>query len=144
MKHFFTLLLLLFLTASTAFSHTANNLEYAIVFGACFEKSVISLKINNKTVFDKCRLGFEKEGNLSIKQSENDLEVFYNGEEKHRSPIDIDHTLKIAVTVNGKSSHFTIDLRKGNILVIDFCGDKQSTAKRKLTIDQRQEALILM
>ena len=143
MKQLFLLLLLLTATV-TAFSHSTKNLEYAIVFGGCFEKSVISLKINNKPVFDKCRLGFEKEGNLSIKQTEEEIQLFYNGQEKHQSRINVDHLLKMAVTVNGSVTNFTVDLRKGNILVIDFCSDKQPNNEKKLTIDQRQEALILM
>lgn len=142
MKILFTIALLFVTTA--VFCHDRGDLEYAIVFGACFEKSVISLKVNNKPVFDKYRLGFEKLGNLSLKQTAKGINVYYNGKEKYHSKIKVDHIVNLAVTVNGIANNFTIDLRKGNILLLDSCNDNQPTASKKLSIEQRQEAVILM
>src|SRR5688572_10652725 len=98
MKQFLTTILIFI--SNTVFCHDRTDIEYAIVFGGCFEKSVISLKINNKPVFEKYRLGFEKVGNLSLKQTESGINVFYNGKEKHHSKIKVGHLVNLAVTVN--------------------------------------------
>lgn len=123
---------MLVLLCGTVFSHEKNDLEYAIFFGGGFEKALISLKINNKPVFDKYRFGFEKEGNLSLKQKEGGINIFYNGKEKQQSKIKVAYLVNLSLTVNGVSKDFTIDLRKGNILVFDFSSDKQNMGSKKI------------
>ncbi len=140
MKQLLTIILVLI--SGSVFSHPSSDIEYAIVFGDCFEKAVISLKINNKPIFENYRLGFEQAGNLGLKQTEKGIDVFYNGKEKHHSKIKVEHLVNLSITVNDRSENFVLDLRKGNILMFNFCSDKQDA--KKLSIEQRQEALILM
>jgi hypothetical protein len=144
----------IWLLLSLAFSLKAHsnvpptNIDYAVVFGTCFEKDIVSLSINKHVIFSNYKLGFEKalmKGNLSLQQSGKWITVSYNGGERKRSRIKTNSLLKIEIILNGKVSAFEIDLRKGNILLVEFCPTAEiDPTTRKLTIEQRQEAVILM
>lgn len=119
------------------------NPDYLIVFGSCFEKERIGLKINNVQIFEGYEIASEKEnqrGNLSIKQSENGLEIFYNGNHQSISKVDFDYELNIEVTINKKVNKYSVDLRRGKVVVFQNC----SEATRKLSVEQIQEQVFLM
>lgn len=117
--------------------------DYLIVFGNCFEKEPISLKINNVLIFEGYEIASGKDnqrGNLSIKQSANGLEIFYNGKHHSISKVDFNYVLNIEVTLDKKVNTYSVDLRKGKVVVFQNC--YQST--KKLSVEQIQEQVFLM
>ncbi len=142
------LLLLLGFSLKAHSSGSPRTIDYALVFGTCFEKDRVSLKINKNLIFSNYKLGFDKaqkKGNLSLQQSGKWITISYNGDEEKHAKIKTGTLLKVEIILNGITSKFDIDLRKGNILLVEFCqGTEPSPTTKKLTIEQRQEAVILM
>ena len=131
------------------FSHPSKeDFDYSIVFGGCFEKDVVSLKINNTSIFNNYKVENKnavKKGNLSLTQANKKIHLFYNGQEKYKGRINFSFYLNIDVTVNNKASKFKVDLRKGKVIVVEFCpADVSSENSKKLTIEQMQEQVIFM
>lgn len=145
-----TALILYFLFLSyTVFSHSAKkDFDYSIVFGGCFEKDVVSLKINNTSIFSNYKVENKnalKKGNLSLTQANRKIHLFYNGQEKYKEKVNFNFFLNIDVTVNNKPNKFKVDLRKGKVIVVEFCpAGNESESSKKLTIEQMQEQVIFM
>ncbi len=136
------------LYSTLAFCHPAKEeTDYLIVFGGCFEKDLISLKINNVSIFDNYKIGnenSERKGNLSIKQSANFIHLFYNGQQQAKSKIDFRFYLNIEVVLNGRVNKFKLDLRKGKVVVFEKCTIVSNTAQKKLSVEQIQDQILLM
>ena len=144
-----TTFIVCFLFASyTAFSHPAKeDFDYSIVFGGCFEKDIVSLKINNTAIFNNYKVenkNVVKKGNLSLTQANRKIHLFYNGQEKFKSKVNFSFYLNIDVTVNNKPNNFKVDLRKGKVILVEFCPVNNSENSKKLTIEQMQEQVIFM
>src|SRR6186997_1342902 len=105
------------------FSHPPKeDFDYSIVFGGCFEKDVVSLKINNTSIFNNYKVENKnalKKGNLSLTQANKKIHLFYNGQEKYKGRVNFSFYLNIDVTVNNKASKFKVDLRKGKVIVVE-------------------------
>ncbi|MES1226012.1 MAG: hypothetical protein ABUT20_61610 [Bacteroidota bacterium] len=139
----------LFIFSAPVFSQSPqNDFDYAIVFGGCFNKDIISLKINNNSILKNYIVNNTDsvlKGNLSLKQSDNKININYNRNPRTISKIIFSNVLQVEITVNKEVSKFNIDLRKGKILLIEFCQDKNATFKsKKLTIDQIQEPFLFI
>jgi hypothetical protein len=145
-----TALILYFLFSFyTVFSHPAKeDFDYSIVFGGCFEKDVVSLKINNTPIFNNYKVENKnavKKGNLSLTQANRKIHLFYNGQEKYKGKVNFNFYLNIDVTVNNKPNKFKVDLRKGKVIIVEFCpANNESESSKKLTIEQMQEQVIFM
>ena len=85
-----------------------------------------------------------KKGHLSLTQSDK-IKIFYNGREITKSKISVDFLIDIDITVNRKLKKIKIDLRKGKVILIDYCiNDNKSPDIKKISIEQIQEPVILM
>ncbi len=142
--------ILCFLVSSySVFSHTyKEDFDYSIVFGGCFEKDIVSLKINNTSIFNSYKVENKnaiKKGNLSLTQARKKIHLFYNGQQKIKGRVNFSHYLNIDVTVNQQVNKFKIDLRKGKVLLIENCPEQDSLEEaKKLTIEQLQDQVILL
>ena len=143
---FFTLCLLVCTCA--AFSHSAKeDFDYSIVFGCCFEKDIVSLKINNRSIFHNYKVENRdavKKGNLSLTQSNKKIHLFYNGQEKYTGKVNFGFYLEIDLTVNNKPNKFKIDLRKGKVILVENCPIENASTNKKVTVEQMQEQVIFM
>ena len=142
--------ILCFLASSySVFSHSyKEDFDYSIVFGGCFEKDIVSLKINNTPIFNDYMVENKnaiKKGNLGLTQAKKKIHLFYNGNQKERARVNFSYYLNIDVTVNKRINKFQIDLRKGKVLLIENCSQQNSSKKiKKLTIEQLQDQVILL
>ena len=142
--------ILCFLASSySVFSHTyKEDFDYSIVFGGCFEKDIVSLKINNTSIFNDYKVENKnaiKKGNLSLTQAKKKIHLFYNGQQKVKGRVNFSYYLNIDVTVNKRINKFQIDLRKGKVLLIENCPQQESSQEeKKLTIEQLQDQIILL
>ena len=137
----------LFLSSASVFPGVSKtDFDFFIVFGASFEKDIVSLQLNNHSIFKNYKV--EKrdsilKGNLSLKQSNNKLNLQYNGSQRIITKFIFDHILEIEITVNRKVNKFKVDLRKGKIILVEFGPGKNATSKmKKLTIDQFSEPVL--
>jgi len=137
------------ISSYTVFSHPAKeDFDYSIVFGGCFEKDIVSLKINNTSIFNNYKVENKntlKKGNLSLTQANKKIHLFYNGQEKYKVRVNFNFYLDMDVTVNKKLNKFKVDLRKGKVILVEFCpANNASENSKKLTIEQMQEQVIFM
>jgi len=139
-----------FLAASySVFSHTyKEDFDYSIVFGGCFEKDIVSLKINNTSIFSEYKVENKnavKKGNLSLTQAKTKIHLYYNGQQKIKGRVNFSYYLNIDVKVNNRTDKFKVDLRKGKVLLIENCQAQDSLQKKKkTTIEQLQDQVILL
>ena len=142
--------ILCFLASSySVFSHTyKEDFDYSIVFGGCFEKDIVSLKINNTSIFNEYKVENKnaiKKGNLSLTQAKTKIHLFYNGKQKIKGRVNFSYYLNIDVTVNNRVNKFKVDLRRGKVLLIENCQIENSSARdKKITIEQLQDQVILL
>ena len=143
--------ILCFLISSySVFSHTTykEDFDYSIVFGGCFEKDIVSLKINNTSIFNEYKVENKnaiKKGNLSLTQAKTKIRLFYNGQQKIKGRVNFSYYLNIDLTVNKRTDKFKVDLRKGKVLLIENCQVQNSSEKnKKITIEQLQDQVILL
>ena len=143
---FFTFCLII--SSYTVFSHTTKEeFDYSIVFGGCFDKDTVSLKINNTSIFDHYHVDNSnplKKGNLSLTQDNKNIRLFYNGQQKFKSKVKFSFYLNLEVTVNRQVKNFKIDLRKGKVILVEFCSGPEETVAKRLTIQQMQDEVIFM
>ncbi len=142
------LTLLLFFCSTITFSNTKfNEFDYSIVFIGGFKNDIVSLSINKILLVDQYKVANVdslKKGHLSLTQSD-EIKIFYNGREITKSKISVDFLIEIDITVNKKLKKFKLDLRKGRVILVDYCinGNISPDIKR-IKIEQIQEPVILM
>ena len=122
-----------------------DQYDYYIVFAGSFKNDVVSLSINKQRVCNKFVIentDSSKRGHLSIAQYENNINIAYNGKQITRSGIPVNFLLDLDITVNGKKKRFTINLKKGKVILVDFMEDSSSNQKN-LMIEQLQEPLLM-
>lgn len=146
MKILSTILLIIFTLTLSA--QPLKRSEYNIILGGCFNKDKVSLSINNRPVFTNYIIDTRDslaKGNLNLSQDMQGVHINYNGKESIRKAIPFEYLLNIKVTINRKISRFSLDMRKGNIILLDFCpGKDDQPAIRKLSASQLQEPYLLM
>ena len=143
------LLFCLFISSASVFSNAfKKDFDYFIIFGGSFDKDIVSLKINNRYIFKNYKVENRDSiirGNLSLIQSNNKLNLQYNGNQKISSKIIFNQILDIEITINGHENHFKADLRKGRIILFEFGPDENAVREeKKLTIDQFEEPVIFI
>ncbi len=146
-KKYFTLIL--FFCSTISFSNTnLNQFDYSVVFVGNFENDIVSLSINKVLLVNHYKItnvdSIKKE-HLSLTQSGKVIKIFYNGRQITKSKIEVDFVIDIDITVNRKLKKIKIDLRKGKVILIDYCiNDNKSPDIKKISIEQIQEPVILM
>jgi hypothetical protein len=146
-KKYFTFIL--FLLSTVSFSNTAIiEFDYSIVFVGCFTNDIVSLSINKTLLVNQYKVAnidSIKKGHLSLTQSDKEINIFYNGQQITKSKIDVDFVIDVIITVNRELKKFRIDLRKGKVLLIDYCMNNNECPEIKtLIIEQITEPVILM
>ena len=130
------------------FAQTPKGFDYTIILGGCFNQDLVSMKVNNRVVFKNYMINNNDpstRGNLNFVQDEQGIRINYNGSEENRRAVDFDFILDIKFIVNKQVQRFSIDLRKGNIILFDFCPDPGVPASaRKLSTEQLQEPFLFM
>ena len=141
------ILLICFVFTTLAFSRPlSDGYDYTIIFTGSFKQDVVSIKINDQSIFTNYKLDNTdpvKRGNLSLTQSEDGLTIFYNGGEIAKAKIGFEFIINISITINDVVNQFKIDLRKGKIVLVACPGDDKGIASNKLCIEQIQEAVSL-
>ncbi|MFN2438454.1 MAG: hypothetical protein ABR503_04580 [Chitinophagaceae bacterium] len=143
------LTLLLFFCSTITFSNTKfNDFDYSIVFIGGFKNDIVSLSINKILLVDQYKVANVdsiKKGHLSLTQSDKEIKIFYNGRQITKSKIPVDFVIDFDITVNKKLKKFKLDLRKGKVILVDYCiNDKLSPNIKKISVQQIQEPVILM
>ena len=132
----------------TVFSHTTTeDFEYSIVFGGGFDKDLVSLRINNTSIFENYKVDNKnaiKKGNLSLTQTNKKINLFYNGQQKHKGKVNFSHYLNIDLIVNNQVKKIKIDLRKGKVILFDCTVSQAKQTAKKITVEQLQEEVIFM
>jgi hypothetical protein len=146
MKTALTILMITFTLILSA--QPLKRSEYNIILGGCFSKDKVSLSINNRTIFTNYIIDNRDtlaKGNLNLSQDVQGIRINYNGKESIRKAIPFEYLLNIKVTVNRRISRFSLDMRKGNIILLDFCPEKDDQpTSRKLSASQLQEPYLLL
>jgi hypothetical protein len=138
-----------FITSTFVFANTSGkDFDFFIIFGGSFEKDIVSLKINNHSIFKNYKVENRdsiRKGNLSLIQSGNKMNLQYNGSQKFTTKFIFNRILEIEITVNKQVKKFKVDLRKGKIMVVEICPDKNGISKiKEITIDQFEEPFLLI
>jgi hypothetical protein len=123
------------------------EVDFSIIFGDCFKGDTISLFLNDNEIFKDVVLFSETSTGLtktSIYQDKNNL-VSVSQPEKHTlKKLKLDKTLKILI-MNGKSGQYfkILSLRKGRIILIDFCNQKgqNGVVKRNINMSQYKKTI---
>lgn len=146
-KKYFTIVLL-FCSAITFSNTNLHEFDYSIVFIGAFKNDIVSLSINKILLVDQYKVANAdslKKGHLSLTQSDKELKIFYNGRQITKSKIEIDFILDIDITVNNKLKKFKLDLRKGKVILVDYCLNANlSSGIKRIMVEQIQEPVILM
>jgi hypothetical protein len=80
-----------------------ENLEFALVFGACFKHDSIDVKIQDFSVFSgRVRSSLVSKANLSITQRGKFVVSFHDGKTKNYKKVKTTPLLKLEFVVNGK------------------------------------------
>jgi len=146
MKTVFTIFL--FFVSQIITAQSPKSFDYTVILGGCFNHDQVSMKVNNRMVSKNYMIDHKDtvtRGNFNFIQDQQGIRINYNGKEESRKAIDFDFILDIKLTVNKKLQRFSIDLRKGNIILFDYCnGVDMQTSIRKITAEQLQEPFLLM
>lgn len=148
MKKEYLTLLLFFCSTITFSNNKFNDFDYSIVFIGGFKNDIVSLSINKILLVDQYKVAnvdSVKKGHLSLTQSDKEIKIFYNGRQITKSKIPVDFVIDFDITVNKKLKKFKLDLRKGKVILVDYCiNDKISPDIKKISVQQIQEPVILM
>ena len=139
----------LFLFSASVFPGVSKtDFDFFIIFDGSFDKDIVSLKINDRSIFKNYKVENRDsiiKGNLSLIQSNNKMNLQYNRSEKITTKFIFNRILEIEITVNHQVNKFRVDLRKGKIIVVEFCPDKNLVSKvKEITIDQFEEPFLLI
>ena len=123
-----------------------DQYEYYILFTGRFRNDVISLSINNKSICTNYTIentNPNKKGHFSIVQNENKISIAYNGKRITKAKVPVNFQLDLTITINGSKKNFTVDLKKGKVILVDFQTENDQSIQKDLTIEQVQEPVIL-
>lgn len=117
---------------------TKFKFEFSIIFGGCFQDDTVSLKINSVGFANNVVLKSNVVGsaNFSITQDKNGISVkHYQRTRFILQKINIKSLINLSLSINGKSVNSVFDLRKGKIIYIEYCWDRNK--KREITVQQQ-------
>jgi hypothetical protein len=124
-----------------------DDFDYSIAFAGCFENDKVALKLNGIVVMEPVRvtsnpvLGITKVGVFQDKEAA----WFSSGDKTQKlSPISVNDSLSISVSLNGRWNDFKIDLRRGKTMLINACLEQiDGKNKRMVTVDQHKGTVLL-
>lgn len=146
MKSLLTILLII--STLTISAQPPKRFDYGLILGGCFNKDKVSISINNRSVFTDYTINNKDSlvrGNFNLVQDAKGIRFNYNGRENSKKAIPFEFILDITIIINQKKNRLSLDLRKGNIILLDYCsqsGDIPET--RKLVAEQLQEPYLLL
>ena len=146
-KKYFTLIL--FFCTTITYSNTKfTEFDYSIVFIGGFKNDIVSLSINKILIVDQYKVANVdslKKGHLSLTQSDKEIKIFYNGRQIIKSKIELDFLIDIDITVNKKLKKYKLDLRKGKVILVDYCINANlSQGSKRIMVEQLQEPVIFL
>lgn len=134
-------ILICFTLLSNSFgTSTEKYSSFSIVFGGCFEKDRISLKVNESEIFTNYEVISDKMfrgiSNLTVNQIHNKLIITHNGKDIYMPFIRLFKKIKIDILVNDIHYQYEAELKHGNTFIFGFC-NSQNLRDRKLTFEQK-------
>lgn len=146
MKPFLTIIFIF--SMNILLAQAPKGFDYTIILGGCFDQDEVSMTVNNRVLFKNYLVNNRDQvtrGNLSLVQNQEGIHINYNGNELERRSVPFEFILNIKLTVNRQVTRFTLDLRKGNIILVDYCPDPEAQPlMKKLTTEQLQEPFLFM
>lgn len=97
--------------------------DFALIIGNCYESDTLQIKINGKEIIDSLIATTDSSGyaNISVIHSNDGLFVFWKGDRKRLERLELKKEIEFEISVNGAETTNKIDLRKGKILIADYC-----------------------
>jgi hypothetical protein len=144
-------IILIFLSCffcTTTFGQKLNNAyKYSIVFAACFQNDLVELKINEVLLISSQKITSDL-GNgvtgLAVYQDDKAIWVSNKVNKEQFPLLTVKKSILLDITLNGKSTIFNVDFKKGRIIFIDNCFvNSGGTRKQILTIRQYKKTVPL-
>ncbi len=142
--------LILVLTCLSGISQSSKfDFSYAIFLGNGFDNDTVSIRVNNVNVTSKYVLTSSKMVNMvmnfRVRQTAKGIVIFYNGKERLKPKIKHEEYIDVELIVNGLSTKQKVNLKNGQILLFNLDSSSGfSLQKRKVTLEQRKEAIIVI
>ena len=131
--------LFLLFSNSNSFGQKAKfKFDFSIILGGCFQDDSVSININSVQFANKVILKSNSAGsaNFSIVQDKKGIAVkHYHMGRFILQKIETKSPIKIEVSINKESAFSTFDLKKGKIIFIEHCWNKDR--KQEITIRQQ-------
>ena len=119
-----------------------KDIEFSIILGDCFKNDTISMIINGKTIFDSSVVTSDFSTGLtelSTYQDKKNLIVIERSNKKELAKLEIRKSIIISFIIKNKENYSkTLNLKKGKIIVIDYCNRQTETGKVMKSIHAQQ------
>lgn len=129
----------LFILSSHLFAQKTNfKFDFTIIFGGCFQDDSVTLNINSVVFANKIILKSNVVGSasFSITQDKKGISVkHYQMARFILQKINIKAPINLNLSINDKSVNSIFNLKKGKIIYIEYCWDKNK--KRQITVQQQ-------
>jgi hypothetical protein len=134
-----TIFALLFSTILTGQEY--KNIDFSLILADCYKNDTISISINDIKIIESEIITSDFSTgltDLSIFQDKKKLVISSDKGESSEDKILIDKKIEVHLTI-GKSEYSRIlNLKKGKIIVIDYCNRQNDEGKMIKTIDFQQ------
>lgn len=141
-----TLALLLFLLGGFINGTDSNkkNFEFSLIFASCFRNDTVSLGLNNQTIFSQAVLESDFSSGITkthVVQTHDALQIKGLSQSTRNRILLKNDELLIQLMINDKQVVKKVNLRKGRILVINFCEERisQDETDREVVINQHRK-----
>ena len=146
MKKILIALSLVFLLSSFS-KDLKPTLSYAIVFGGCFEKDKVTLKVNNVMLIDNYEIISDKmfrgNSNLGISQAGGKIQIRMNDKLIYKAAVKLKGHIVFDFLVNNKPYHYEVQLKNGRIFLVEFCNSK-NVKGQSMTFEQRKTPVLVL
>jgi hypothetical protein len=119
-----------------------KDIEFSIILGDCFKNDTISMLINGKTIFDSSVITSDFSTGLtglSTYQDKKKLIVIEKSYKKELNKLEFKKSINISFNIRNKENYSkTLNLKKGKIIVIDYCNRQTETGKIMKLIHAQQ------
>jgi hypothetical protein len=121
---------------------TPYNSEFSLVFGDCFHRDSLKLKIQGTLIFSGIiSSNTAGRANLHIDQYKSHLSRFYNGKTTRLKKVKIFPSLSVDIYLNGTWRSQNFYLKKGAVFLVQYCYD-QKTGQKILTVSQGNDLIL--
>ncbi len=118
-----------------------KNIDFSLIIADCYKNDTISISINDIKIIESEIVNSDFSTgltDLSIFQNKKNLVINSNIGESSKDKILIDKKIEVLLTVGKNEYSKTFNLRKGKIIVIDYCNRLNDKGKIIKTIDFQQ------